>query len=206
MSFGENLKKAIKERGYDMDEVAIELDFEASTIYSYSGDYYFPQFENLREICNRYIISPNELFDGLYKFNDSEAPFVFKISYLLSTLEAKEKNRANQIIDAFVTHLAHAELKSFGSRIKALRKQRKHTVKYLSQIINLAPSTISNIEANTSNPSVASLLAFADVFHVSPDYLLSDTVNIPSMSRFAKLLPAEIALLYKVLSIEFEHE
>lgn len=204
MTFGKNLKNAIKSRGYDIDEVAIQIDVEASTLYGYTENLYYPQFENLCEICNRYVIPPNELFDGMFDFKNSESAHTFKITYLLNTLVPEQKNTANQTIDAFISRLGHKELQNLGSRIRRLRQYKKLTAEKLAKEAHLAPSTVRNIETNSARPSVTSLLTLADIFKVSPDYLLCERVNIPSAKRFSKLLPNEIALLYEVLSIHFE--
>jgi len=203
MNFGENLKNAIKSRGFDIDEIAIQIDVEAATLYGYTQNIFLPQFDNLCEICIRFSIPPNELFDSLYDFNHSEANQTFKILYLLNTLSPEDKIIANKIIEAFINHLEHKELKNLGTRIKYLRKYNKMTAKKLADKVNLADTSIRNIESNTAQPSVSSFLEFADALHVSPNYLLADRINIPSEKRFSKLFPNEIALLYSVLATYF---
>ncbi|MGL5437289.1 MAG: helix-turn-helix domain-containing protein [Lachnospiraceae bacterium] len=203
MNFGINLKNAIKSRGYDIDEVAIQIDVDASTLYGYAENLYYPQFDNLCEICNRYLIPPNELFDGMFDFKNSESAYTFRITYLLNTLTPDEKVVANKTIDTFTDHLGHKELKNLGARIRRLRQYKKLTADKLAKEAHLAPSSVRNIEANNAQPSVSSLLALAGIFQVSPDYLLCERVNIPSAKRFSHLLPNEIALLYDVLNIYF---
>lgn len=203
MNFGENLKNAIKSRGFDIDEVAIQIDVDASTLYGYTQNAFLPQFDNLCDICNRFSIPPNELFDGLFDFKNSEANYTFKTLYLLNTLSAKDKTKANKIIETFIEHLEHKEMKNLGSRIRYLRKYQKMTAKKLAETVNLADTSVRNIESNTAQPSVSSFLEFADALHVSPNYLLSDRINVSTERRFSKLAPIEIALLYSVLDIYF---
>jgi len=204
MSFGDNLKNAIKSRGFDIDEVAIQIDVDASTLYGYSENLYYPQFNNLCEICNRFSISPNELFDGLYDCQTDEAANTFKITYMLQTLTPEQKQTADKVIDAFVNHLGRNDLKSLGSRIRRLRNYYDLSAETLAKKSHLAPSTIRNIESNTSQPSVTSMLTLANVFQVSPNYLLCERVNIPAEKRYFKLLPNEIVLLYDVLNTFFK--
>lgn len=206
MSFGENLKNAIKSRGFDIDEVAIQIDVDAATLYGYSENLYYPQFDNLCEICNRFLISPNELFDGMYDFQTAEAANTDKITSLLNSLSPEQKQTADKITDYFVNHLGHKDLKSLGGRIRRLRKYYDLSAEKLAKQAHLAPSTVRNIESNTAQPSVSSLLTLANVFQVSPDYLLCERINIPAAKRYAKLLPNEIALLYDVLITFFKAE
>lgn len=206
MNFGYNLKNAIKSRGFDIDEVAIQIDVEASTLYGYSENLYYPQFNNLCEICNRFLIAPNELFVGMYNSKTDEAINTIKIACLLDTLSPGQKQTADKVIDAFINHLGRKDLNSLGGRIRRLRNYYDLSAETLAKKAHLAPSTVRNIEANTSQPSVNSMLTLANVFQVSPDYLLYERVNVHSEKRYLKLLPNEIALLYDVLCTFFKKE
>ncbi|GEM_PF-3075939 len=203
MTFGNNLKRAIKERGHDIDEVAIQIDVVASTLYGYAENLYFPKFDNLCDICNEYAIPPNELFEGLYDSKKTESPYTFKITNMLKRMPKEDKVVANKTIDTFIEHLGHKELQNLGTRIRRLRQYKKLTAGKLAEKTHLATSTIRNIEANTAQPSVSSMLSLAKAFQVSPDYLLCELITVPETERFSLLLPNEIALLYETLNIYF---
>lgn len=60
----------------------------------------------------------------------------------------------------------------FGDLLRELRQEEKLTQKGLAQKINVTPGTISNYEKGTYYPDVPKLLALADFFHVTVDYIL----------------------------------
>ncbi len=65
----------------------------------------------------------------------------------------------------------------FNIRIKELRKQNKISQKTLSANINLSERRYQDLENDRSKPSHDTLLAIANYFDVSTDYLLGRTNN-----------------------------
>ena len=59
-----------------------------------------------------------------------------------------------------------------GERIKELRNEKKITQKELSQMTNIAQSTISGWEKNLFEPTASAIKILCIVFDVSADYLL----------------------------------
>lgn len=64
---------------------------------------------------------------------------------------------------------------SFGDLLAELRADNKMTQKDLAKILFVTPGTISNYENNEYFPDMEKLIALADFFHVSTDYLLGRT-------------------------------
>ena len=60
----------------------------------------------------------------------------------------------------------------FGEILAELRKDHKMSQKELAKIIYVSTGTISNYETGTHFPDVEKLIALADHFHVTTDYLL----------------------------------
>lgn len=58
------------------------------------------------------------------------------------------------------------------NRIRELRKQRGITMKELGKVVGVAESTISHYETGKRQPDNHTLLALAEYFGVSVDYLL----------------------------------
>lgn len=194
MSFGSNLKQAVKKRGHDLDEVAIQLDVPASTLYGYSVDKFYPQIANLLFICKRYNIPLNELFLGLYSFDESESKAVASISKMRENLTSAKLQKFNNIQSSFLYHLEHSDLSSLGRRVRALRKQSLMSIKELAERASIGISTISNIESDTQMPSVERILMLSNTLRVSPGYLLYDYLHLQELSEINKLLPSEIKL------------
>lgn len=66
-------------------------------------------------------------------------------------------------------------------RLKELRKSRRITQLKLAMDLNLTQNTISRYETGEREPGISELIAIADYFHVSVDYLLERTNN-PNMN------------------------
>ena len=60
----------------------------------------------------------------------------------------------------------------FNKRLKELRKTEEITQKQLGQIIGLSTSHIQSYELSKRKPSYFKLIALADYFDVSIDYLV----------------------------------
>ena len=60
----------------------------------------------------------------------------------------------------------------FGEILAELRKDHKMSQKELAKIIYVSTGTISNYETGTRFPDGRKLIALADHFHVTTDYLL----------------------------------
>ena len=75
-----------------------------------------------------------------------------------------------------------------GQRIKLKRKEKKLTQEKLSEIIDVSPSYISEIERGTSICSLATITNICDTLNTSLDYLvLGITVN-NSNQTFSEIL------------------
>ena len=66
-------------------------------------------------------------------------------------------------------------MKQFGDRLAELRSDQSMTQKQLAGMLYVSPGTISNYENNVYYPDVEKLIALADLFHVTTDYLLGLT-------------------------------
>lgn len=66
-------------------------------------------------------------------------------------------------------------------RLKELRKSRKISQLKLAMDLNMNQNTISRYENGIREADYATLIKFADYFHVSVDYLLERTDN-PKMN------------------------
>lgn len=62
-------------------------------------------------------------------------------------------------------------------RLKELRKKKKITQQRLAIELNMEQNTISRYENEVREADYKSLIAIADYFHVSIDYLLERTDN-----------------------------
>jgi len=65
--------------------------------------------------------------------------------------------------------------KCFGKRLKELREGRGLTQEQLGELFNLSKQSISTYEKGNSKPKQHTLIAFAEYFGVTSDYLLCRT-------------------------------
>ena len=65
----------------------------------------------------------------------------------------------------------------FGQHLKALRQSKKLTQKQLGINIGASERGIQNYELNLRKPTYEMLIALADYFNVSIDYLVGRTDN-----------------------------
>ncbi|MDD4566136.1 MAG: helix-turn-helix transcriptional regulator [Eubacteriales bacterium] len=66
---------------------------------------------------------------------------------------------------------------NFGQHLKSLRLSRKITQKQLAAFIGASERGIQNYELNERKPTYNALIALADYFDVSLDYLVGRTNN-----------------------------
>jgi len=91
----------------------------------------------------------------------------------------------------------------FKARLYALREETNMKQKDLAALLNIKPSAISKYEKGIAQPSIATLIRIAGIFHVSVDYLLglSSVKNPYSADRFTPK-EAEIVVRYRKLTKE----
>ena len=61
---------------------------------------------------------------------------------------------------------------NFGEHLKSIRKEKKNTQKQVAQAINITERNYQNYELNEKKPGFDNLIALADYFDVSLDYLV----------------------------------
>ncbi len=72
--------------------------------------------------------------------------------------------------------------KIFAERVKMLRKQKNIKQSELGKMVGLSSNAISDIERGRRTTTIEKLVAIADYFEVSIDYLVGRTDN-PEINR-----------------------
>ena len=70
----------------------------------------------------------------------------------------------------------------YGERMKALRKERKVPQQQLADLMGVQIRGYQFYESETSEPKIAALIALADFYDVSIDYLVGRTED-PTINR-----------------------
>ena len=64
------------------------------------------------------------------------------------------------------------DLELFATRVKELRKQKRHSQTELGEVLGLTHKSISTIESGVRGTTIEKLILLAKFFEVSTDYLL----------------------------------
>ena len=92
-------------------------------------------------------------------------------------------------------------IQGLGDKLHKLRLEFNMSQKEVAGIINTSPSIISNYESGERTPSVENLMALANLYHCSTDYLLGFQTNENDNTLDVSLLcGAQKALLQKLLA------
>ena len=95
------------------------------------------------------------------------------------------------------------DIMAFADKLRTLRLENNMTQEYVAERMNMARSTIAGYETKNRQPSHEKLTAFANLFHVSIDYLLNDesTEIILAESRELSDDARDLLIRYQRLSI-----
>lgn len=93
-----------------------------------------------------------------------------------------------------------------GNRLKGVREEKGIQAQWIAKKINVAPSTYSGYENNTSNPSLDIVCKLADVFDVSTDYLLGKVEDKDYKIAEKYKLPDELAKYVDYIEILKEYD
>lgn len=90
----------------------------------------------------------------------------------------------------------------YGVMINKLRKENKYSQKELGDYLGIGVSTISMWESEKREPDYSHLMAIAELFHVSVDYILYGKVDDVKLSHVEK----DILDLFRQLPPEQQFE
>lgn len=92
-------------------------------------------------------------------------------------------------------------VQGLGDKLHKLRLEFNMSQKEVAGIINTSPSIIFNYESGERTPSVENLMALANLYHCSTDYLLGFQTNENDNTLDVSMLSGEQkALLQKLLA------
>jgi len=70
-------------------------------------------------------------------------------------------------------------MKRFGEKVRALRKRCKMSQQQLADLLHVGRSHIGAIERGEKTPHAAMILHVAEIFGVTPNDLMLDSVELP---------------------------
>jgi transcriptional regulator with XRE-family HTH domain len=101
----------------------------------------------------------------------------------------------------------------FGKRLKEVRNLRKLSSNKLAEICSIEPSFVRQIESAVKYPSIPVFIRLCNALHISPEYLLKDSLvevdepdNLKALYNKIKVLtPNEIELATDILEDISKH-
>ena len=92
-------------------------------------------------------------------------------------------------------------IRGFGERLQNLRKARNLSQKEVASALSISASVLSNYESSERTPSLENLIALADFYRCSTDYLLGLERHTPSaILDVSRLTDEQIQLLRAFLN------
>ena len=89
---------------------------------------------------------------------------------------------------------------TIAERLLNLREKMKYSQGEVARRIGVTPTTISAYEHNEINPSLSNLIALADLYHTSTDYILGRTRQEGQQYIDVRnLTPEQIMLLHEFI-------
>lgn len=79
------------------------------------------------------------------------------------------------------------ERKMLGSRIKEVRKERKLTSEKLAELCHIDATYLRQIEGGTKSPSLPVFTNICNMLHISPAYLLKDSLSRNEYEQLGEL-------------------
>lgn len=92
-------------------------------------------------------------------------------------------------------------MSTLGTRLQELRKQKGLTQEQLAEKLNVTNQSVSKWEKDINAPDILLLVALADLFETSVDYLLGRNENTPIVSVTQKGID-QLVLKIRILSAD----
>ena len=151
-------------------------------------------------ICNQFDYPINDFFASLGG-KPRDQKLIARIYSNFDMLPEIKRKQIYQMIEPLVQSMVEAmpDLKNagFGQRIRILREDIRMTLAEAARSSNLQPDSLKVLESNQRLPSIATFLKLCETFHVSPEYLLCNslTYTFAVDKMLYALTPRELAAL-----------
>ena len=87
-------------------------------------------------------------------------------------------------------------------RLKTLRSQKGFSQRRVAELIKVAPSAVAAYETGERTPSIEKLIALANLYRVSVDFLLGvDKTDMSKMIDVSKLTDEQIQVIRSLISV-----
>lgn len=98
-----------------------------------------------------------------------------------------------------------SELNELSQRLTNLRIQKGYSQKQLSEILHVGTSIISAYETGVRTPSLSVIIKYAQIFHVTTDYILGTSKNDSAIVDTAGLTSHQVQAIIQLIET-MKHE
>lgn len=88
--------------------------------------------------------------------------------------------------------MTDTNIKTFAATIRQLRKNAGYTQGKVSRLLNIQRATYCNYETGSRTPSLETIVALAELYQVSVDYLVRGVDALPCTGAFSRELLREV--------------
>lgn len=93
-------------------------------------------------------------------------------------------------------------IQGLSEKLKSLRLQFNYSQKEVSDLLGISPTALSGYETGEKTPSLERLVKFANLYHVSSDYLLGlDKTDSSRMIDTSHLSDEQYLTITKLISL-----
>ena len=199
-AISDSLKKIKAEQDMEVSLMADLLNIPISTFETYLYARNIPALDMVVRICNQFDYPINDFFASLGG-KPRDQKLIARIYSNFDMLPEIKRKQIYQMIEPLVQSMVEAmpDLKNagFGQRIRILREDIRMTLAEAARSSNLQPDSLKVLESNQRLPSIATFLKLCETFHVSPEYLLCNslTYTFAVDKMLDALTPRELAAL-----------
>ena len=199
-AISDSLKKIKAEQDMEVSLMADLLNIPFSTFETYLYARNIPALDMVVRICNQFDYPINDFFASLGG-KPRDQKLIARIYSNFDMLPEIKRKQIYQMIEPLVQSMVEAmpDLKNagFGQRIRILREDIRMTLAEAARSSNLQPDSLKVLESNQRLPSIATFLKLCETFHVSPEYLLCNslTYTFAVDKMLYALTPRELAAL-----------
>lgn len=167
----ERIRDTRKSHGLSMNKFGEAIGATSSNVSDWENGKYLPGLLAVLSISQQFKVSLNWLLTG----------------------EEREENH----IVSFEQSIKRYDLKTFGQRIRKLRKEKGITLEDIEAVTGISNSNLSKIERNKINPSLESAVLISDCLKQSLDYLVKGVAQCNQLDQETKTLIEAFNLLDK---------
>lgn len=198
--FGANLGKIKKQRKMTVQHIASAAGVSYYTVRGYLDGRQRPSVKALVKLAEALSVTPNKLLDGMCPRQTEHS----SIEAYKNNIQRLSAHSLDKVVDIFIQALLDSApsfigAENCGERIRVCRMEAGCSVGNFAKLCKISQSTLSNIEAHQSLPSIDVFLDICELLHASPSLLLgSEVMDSDCPEKLRNLTPKQLYSVSKL--------